>query len=156
MGTSKSTEETHHHVRLERKERKAPQVRHYSTRTCGKFPPSGYRDQRMTYTLPGGVAFAPRTRCGWFFGRPNSQVSSPKHWYAGSVDLPKFGWLLCQVGRPGVRGRMSAKQRQAKEKTKVQPQALSPPWRGVVCPDEFGTLGKARWQATSAASRWKR
>src|SRR5438876_8851415 len=49
-------------------------------------------------------------------GRPNSQVSSPKHWYPRSVDLEKFRWVLCQQGRPGVRGRMSAKERQAKDK----------------------------------------
>src|SRR5207244_11103974 len=49
-------------------------------------------------------------------GRPNSQVSSPEHWYPRSVDLEKFRWVLCQQGRPGVRGRMSAKERQAKDK----------------------------------------
>src|SRR5215470_15846712 len=40
---------------------------------------------------------------------PSSQVSSPKHWYPSSVDLWKFRWVLCQVGRPGVRGRVSAR-----------------------------------------------
>src|SRR5947208_9317222 len=75
-------------------------------------------------------------------GRPNSQVSSPKHWYPRSVDLEKVRWVLCQQGRPGVRGRMSAKERQAKDKgPATEPLAL--PDAGPSARMNSRNLGKA-------------
>ena len=110
----------------------------------------------VRYTLTQGSTDFPIT-WGWFLGRPNSQVSSPQHWYPSSVDPQKSRSVVCQVGLPDVRGPMSAKEGQAQENTKVQQhRPLALPDVGSSTRMNSRTLGKARTKQPVQLAGWKR